>query len=160
MIKFSGDLTLDKSDRAILRELQSEGNLSTVELAKRIHLSTPATHTRLKRLENDGYIARYAAMLDYEKLGFDLLCFIHIALQLHQSDPVERIHNALRQMPQVLECHHITGEYDLILKVAVKNRLELEHFLMRELTPLGGMARIHTSLVLNQVKATNALPLD
>lgn len=160
MIKFSGDLTLDKIDRGILKELQNEGNVSTVELAKRIHLSTPATHTRLKRLENEGFIQRYAAMLDYEKLGFDLLCFVHIALQLHQSDPVERIHNALRQMPQVLECHHITGEYDLILKVAVKNRQDLEHFLMRELTPLGGMARIHTSLVLNQVKTSNVLPLD
>lgn len=160
MIKFSSNLTLDPLDRAILRELQNEGNISTVELAKRIQLSTPATHTRLKRLEKNGVIRRYAAILDYEKLGFDLLCFVHIALQLHQSDPVERIHNALRQMPQVLECHHITGEYDLILKVAVKNRQDLEHFLMRELTPLGGMARIHTSVVLNQVKTGNALPIE
>lgn len=160
MIKFSGDVALDELDKAILGELQKQGNLSTVELGKRIRLSTPAAHTRLKRLENRGYIQRYAAVLDYEKLGFDLLCFVHIALQLHQSDPVERIHNAIRQMPQVLECHHITGEYDLILKVAVKNRQDLEHFLMRQLTPLGGMSRIHTSLVLNQVKTTNALPLE
>jgi DNA-binding Lrp family transcriptional regulator len=160
MIKSLRNPVLDDADRSILQELQREGNISTVELARRIHLSTPATHTRLKRLENDGYIQRYAAILDHDKLGYDLLCFVHIALQLHQSDPVERIHTALRQMPQVLECHHITGEYDLILKVAVKNRQDLEHFLMRELTPLGGMSRIHTSLVLNQVKTNNELPIS
>ena len=159
MIKFSGNSLLDKSDKAILNELQTEGNISTVELAKRINLSTPATHTRLKRLESEGYIQRYAAVLNYEKLGFDLLCFIHIALQVHQTEQVEKIHKAIRKLDRVLECHHVTGEYDLILKVAVKNRQDLEHFLMRELTPLGGMSKIHTSLVLNQVKNANVLPL-
>lgn len=150
----------DRLDRAILRELQAQGNLSTVELARRVHLSTSAAHTRLKRLEQSGMIQRYAAVLDHEQLGYDLLCFVHIALQLHSTEGVDKIHAALREMPKVLECHHITGEYDLILKVAVRNRRDLEHFLMRELTPLGGMARIHTSLVLNQVKTSNALPLD
>lgn len=160
MIKFSAEELLDEADRAILRELQKVGDLTLVELARRIHLSAPATHARLKRLRERGYIERYTAILNQAKLGYDLLCFVHIALQHHTKLQVEKIHAALRAMPQVLECYHITGEYDLIIKVALRNRQDLEHFLMRDLTPLGGMARIHTSVVLNQVKTTNALPLE
>ncbi|HKZ68818.1 MAG TPA: Lrp/AsnC family transcriptional regulator [Anaerolineales bacterium] len=160
MIKISQNKTLDESDRAILRALQTKGNLSTVELARRISLSTPATHTRLKRLQDQGYIHHYAAIVDREKAGYDLMCFVHISLQVHQPEQVEKIRDAIRQMPEVLECHHVTGEYDYILKVALRNRKDLERFLMDRLTPVPGMARIHTSLVLNEVKATTALPLD
>jgi DNA-binding Lrp family transcriptional regulator len=160
MIKVSQNQPLDNSDRAILRILQTEGNLSTVELARRINLSTPATHTRLKRLQDQGYIHHYAAIVDREKAGYDLMCFVHISLQVHQPEQVEKIREAIRLMPEVLECHHVTGEYDYILKVALRNRKDLERFLMDRLTPVPGMARIHTSLVLNEVKATTALPLE
>lgn len=160
MIKNSNADGLNRIDQAILSELQTQGNISTVELAKRISLSTPATHARLKRLNERGYIDRYAAILNREKAGFDLLCFVHISLQVHQPEQVEKIRRAIRAMPEVLECHHITGEYDYILKVALRNRKDLERFLMDRLTPIPGMARIHTSLVLNEVKATTALPLE
>ena len=80
MIKNSQQIVLDNLDKAILSTLQIEGNLSTVELAKRINLSTPATHVRLKRLVDQGYIHHYAAILNREKAGFDLLCMIHISL--------------------------------------------------------------------------------
>ena len=160
MIKNSRMDGLDRIDQAILCELQTEGNISTVALAKRISLSTPATHARLKRLNGRGYIDHYAAILNREKAGFDLLCFVHISLQVHQPEQVEKIRRAIRAMPEVLECHHITGEYDYILKVALRNRKDLERFLMDRLTPIPGLARIHTSLVLNEVKATTALPME
>ena len=146
-------------DAAILRELQSDGRLSNVELARRVHLSPPATHARVKRLENEGYIRQYGATLDREKAGFDLLCFIQITIQLHQPQQVEKFRTLVRQMPEVLECHHITGEYDYLLKVALRNRKDLERFVVKQLTPMPGVARIHTSLVLSEIKATTALPL-
>jgi DNA-binding Lrp family transcriptional regulator len=147
-------------DKRLLRALQLDGRLSNVELARSVHLSPPATHARLRRLEKEGYIRQYAAVMNREKTGYDLLCFIHVSLQMHQLEQVEKFREATRQMPEVLECHHITGEYDYLLKVALRNRKDLERFLVDRLTPIPGVGRIHTSLVLTEVKATMALPLE
>jgi DNA-binding Lrp family transcriptional regulator len=134
--------------------------LSNVQLARKISLSPPAAHSRLRRLEKDGYIRQYTAVVDREKAGYDLLCFIHISLQMHQVAQVEKFREATRRMPEVLECHHITGEYDYLLKVVLKNRKDLERFVVDKITPIPGVARIHTSLVFTEVKSTMALPLD
>jgi DNA-binding Lrp family transcriptional regulator len=153
-------MSLDDIDKAALRALQTDGRLTNIELAKRIHLSPPAAHARLKRLQKDGYIRGYTAIIDREKAGYDLLCFVHFSLQMHQVEQVEKFHKLVRQMPEVLECHHITGEYDYLLKVALRNRKDLERFAIDRLTPIPGVARIHTSLALNEIKSTTALPLD
>jgi DNA-binding Lrp family transcriptional regulator len=150
---------LDETDRAILEILQNQGRISNAELARQVELSPPATHARLRRLEESGYIRRYAALLDFEKVGYDMLCFVMVSLQLHQSQQVEGFKQAIQGMPEVLECHHVTGEYDYLLKVAIRNRKDLERFAIERLTPIPGVARIQTSLVLSEVKATTALPL-
>lgn len=160
MIKNSQQAMLDEVDKALLRALQNDGRLSNVELARRINLSPPATHARLRRLEKDGYLRQYTAIVDREKAGYDLLCFIHISLQMHQVEQVEKFRKMVRQMPEVLECHHITGEYDYLLKVVLRNRKDLERFVVDRLTPVPGVARIHTSLVFTEVKAITALPLE
>jgi Lrp/AsnC family transcriptional regulator, leucine-responsive regulatory protein len=152
-------MALDELDRSILGILQAEGRVSIADLARRIDLSAPATHARLRQLEEDGYIHRYAALLDRERVGYDMLCFIQISLQLHQPEQVEGVRAAIRDLPEVLECHHITGEYDYLLKVVIRNRKDLERFVIERLTPIRGIARIHTSLVLTEVKSTTALPL-
>ncbi|MFO7664564.1 MAG: Lrp/AsnC family transcriptional regulator [Chloroflexota bacterium] len=151
---------LDDTDKKALRVLQADGRLSNVELARRIDLSPPATHARLRRLEQEGFISGYTALLDREKAGFDLLCIIQISLQMHQLEQVEAFRELVRQMPEVLECHHITGEYDYLLKVVLRNRKDLERFVVDRLTPVPGVARIHTSLVLTEVKSTTALPIE
>ncbi|MFN8404372.1 MAG: Lrp/AsnC family transcriptional regulator [Anaerolineales bacterium] len=160
MIKNSKNMALDSVDKSLLRALQLDGRLSNVQLAKKISLSPPATHSRLRRLEKDGYVRQYAAVIDREMAGYDLLCFIHISLQMHKVEQVEKFREATRRMPEVLECHHITGEYDYLLKVVLKNRKDLERFVVDKITPIPGVARIHTSLVLTEVKATMALPLE
>jgi Lrp/AsnC family leucine-responsive transcriptional regulator len=160
MIKNSQSIMLDKVDKSMLRALQADGRLSNVELARKISLSPPAAHSRLRRLEKDGYIRQYTAVVDREKAGYDLLCFIHISLQMHQVTQVEKFREATRKMPEVLECHHITGEYDYLLKVVLRNRKDLERFVVDKLTPIPGVARIHTSLVFTEVKSTMALPLE
>ncbi|GAB4421357.1 MAG: Lrp/AsnC family transcriptional regulator [Anaerolineae bacterium] len=159
MIQYSSNNTLDDLDKAILQLLQTAGRISNVELANQINLSPPAIHARLKRLEQRGYIRQYVALLDREKFGYDMLCFIEVSLQLHQSEQVENFRQLMQQMPEVLECHHVTGEYDYLLKIVVRNRAELERFVVKRLTPIPGIARIHTSLVLSEVKLTTALPL-
>jgi DNA-binding Lrp family transcriptional regulator len=160
MIKNTHETALDTIDKAILRALQADARVSNLELARQVHLSPPATLTRRKRLEEAGYVDRYVAIVNREKAGYDLLCFIHISLQVHQLAQVEKFRAAVRKMPEVLECHHITGEYDYLLKVAVRDRKDLERFVVGHLTPLPGVARIHTSLVFTEVKATTALSLE
>jgi DNA-binding Lrp family transcriptional regulator len=160
MIKSSKTFTLDTLDKSVLRALQLDGRLSNVELAQKVSLSPPAALNRLRRLEKDGYIRRYTAVVDREKAGYDLLCFVHISLQMHQLEQVEKFRKLMRQMPEVLECHHITGEYDYLLKVALRNSKDMERFVVDRLTPIHGVSRIHTSLVLTEVKSTTALPLE
>lgn len=152
-------MTLNDIDKTILSHLQADSSISIVELARKIKLSQPATHARIKRLEEAGLIRGYVALVDREKAGFDLLCFIHITMQLNQHKQIQKYTDAIRAMPEVLECHHITGEYDYLLKAVVRNRHELERFVNGKLTSLPGIARIHTSLVFTEVKSTTALPL-
>lgn len=160
MIKDSKNNVLDSTDKSLLRVLQTDGRLSNVLLARKISLSPPATHARLKQLEKDGYIRQYTAVVDREKAGYDLLCFIHIAMQMHQFEQVDKFRKLIQKMPEVLECHHITGEYDYLLKVVLRNRKDLERFVVDRLTPIPGVSRIHTSLVFTEVKSTTALPLE
>ena len=160
MIRYSQGNIMDGLDEAILKILQIDGRISNVDLANRVNLSPPAVHARLKRLEERGYIRQYVALLDREFIGFDMLCFINVSLQLHQLEHVENFKRMILEMPQVLECHHLTGEFDYLLKVVVSSRKDLEQFVVNQLTPIPGLARIHTSLVLTEIKSTTALPLD
>ncbi len=100
------------------------------------------------------------AILDREQAGFDLLCFVSIGMQVHQYQHIERFRTLIREMPEVLECHHLTGEYDYLLKVVLRNRRELERFVVEKSSPIPGIARIHSSLVLAEVMATTALPME
>ncbi|MFC7391948.1 Lrp/AsnC family transcriptional regulator [Scopulibacillus cellulosilyticus] len=148
---------LDDVDIQILDAMQKEGHLSNVELARRLNLSPPATHARVKRLENDGFIDRRVAILNQEKLGFDLLCFIFMSTNIHKAEKLEVLEKELMAMPEVLECHCLTGEYDYLLKVANKDRKGLESFI-RKLNRLG-ITRIQTSLALREIKYSTVLPI-
>lgn len=153
-------LDIDDTDKAILTELQNDSSISNVELARRISLSPPAVHARIKRLEELGYVRQYAAILDREKVGYDMLCLISVTLQMHHIQNINLFRDAVTQMPEVLECYFITGEFDYQLKVAVRSRKELERFLMEKLTPIPGIARIATSIVLTEIKYTTGLALS
>ncbi len=151
--------TLDDIDRALLEYLQADARLSHTELARRLALSPSGLQKRVRKLENAGVIAGYAALVARESVGYDLLCFVQVTLQRHELDAVQVFKQRVRAMPEVLECHHLTGEYDYLLKVVVRNRKHLEQFLMESLTPVPGMDKIRTSVVLREIKSTTILPL-
>jgi len=150
---------LDELDSTILEILQSEARISNTELARRVNLSPPATLARVRRLEEAGYIERYVALVDRRRIGYDMFCFVRVSLQLHDIEQVTGFREAVQQMPEILECHHVTGDYDYILKVVARNTKDLEHFLINQLTPIPGVARIYTSLVLNEVKSSTVIPI-
>ncbi|MCA9970363.1 MAG: Lrp/AsnC family transcriptional regulator [Anaerolineales bacterium] len=152
-------IELDDIDRTILTQLQQDARITHTELARQVALSPPALQKRIRKLEEAGVIARYATILDPERVGFDMLCFVQVTLQRHEPQAVDCFKAAVQRMPEVLACHHITGEYDYLLKVVVRNRKHLERFILETLTPVPGMDRIRTSLVLSQIKETTAVPL-
>lgn len=153
------DIGFDELDRAILNELQSNCRISNAELARKIHLSQPAVHNRIKRLEKQGVIQTYSAILDRDVVGFDLLCFIHITMDAHTPETMEPFEQAIAALPQVLEFHRLTGDYDALLKAVLRDRRDLERFIKDDLTPIEGVRRIKTSVVLDEIKSTTALPL-
>lgn len=160
VIQSSGQVGLDETDKTILRLLQADGRVSNAEIARRIGLSAPATHARVRRLEDAGVVRQYSTLLDREAMGFDMVCFISVSLQLHQYEAIERFKELVQDMPEALECHHITGEFDYLMKAVFRNRAELQEFVVNKLTPIPGMARINTSLVLIEIKATQQLPIE
>jgi len=150
---------LDRIDSEVLRLLQVDARLTHAELARRVRLSPPGLQKRLRKLEEAGYIGAYVALVRREAVGLDLLCFVHVTLTHHQPDAVAGFRETIRALPEVLECHHLTGEFDYLLKVVVENRKQLEAFLVERLTPVPGIDRIRTSIVLSEIKTTTALPL-
>ncbi|MGG2111872.1 Lrp/AsnC family transcriptional regulator [Lysinibacillus pakistanensis] len=148
---------LDALDIQILDILQKESQISNAKLARRVNLSPPATHTRIKRLESEGFINRQVAILNQEKLGFDLLCYVFISTNIHQAEQLDILENALEAMPEILECHCLTGEYDYLLKVVIRDRRELDSFI-RKLNKLG-ISRIQTNLSLREIKHSTVLPI-
>lgn len=150
---------LDDIDRTLLRALQEDARQTNADLARRVDLSATGLQKRLRRLEEAGIIMGYVAQVDREAVGYDMLCFVQVTLQRHDPDAVENFRREVQGMREVLECHHLTGEFDYLLKVIVRNRKHLEQFILHTLTPVRGMDKIRTSLVLSEIKALSAIPL-
>jgi Lrp/AsnC family leucine-responsive transcriptional regulator len=153
------DVALDEIDRALLGALQDDGRETSASLARRVKLSAPGVQKRLHNLEERGVIRRYTAILDRHAVGVDLLCFIHVMLTHHRPDQIKRFPARIAALPEVLECHYLTGEQDYLLKVVAANHDELERFLFEKLMKIGGVDRIRTSIVLKEVKMSTSLPL-
>ncbi len=157
MKKSLQDLGFDNLDRAILDELQLNGRVSVADLARKIHLSQPAVHNRIKRLERSGVIKGYVALIDREQAGYDVLCFVELSIQQEHNNSIRE---AIATMPEVLECYRMTGKSDMLLKVVVENHRQLNDFIENRLCKLAGIDRVETTVVLNEVKATTQLSLD
>lgn len=149
----------DNLDQAILEALQADGRVSVADLARQIHLSQPAVHNRIKRLEREGIIKRYVALVDEEQIGYDLMAFLQITLVNHASDAVEGLLHDICKRGRVLECHQVTGAADLLLKVVAENRRVLAT-LVAELADNDNVQRVETSIVLGSSKDTTHLPLE
>ncbi len=152
-------VSLDELDRTLLCLLQENARLSNAELARRVDLSATGLQKRLRRLEELGVVERYVALLNREALGFDMLCYVQVTLQRHEPDAVDNFRREVQTMPEVLECHHLTGEFDYLLKIVVRNRNHLEQFILNTLTPVRGMDKIRTSLVLSELKSAADIPV-
>ncbi len=151
---------LDKFEKLILRALQRNGRASTQELSDAVGLSQSPCWRRVKRLEEDGYITRYSAILDGKKLGLHALAHVQVSLLDHTEPSVALFQAFVDENEQVLECASITGDFDFILKVAASDPEALEQFIMHKLLRLGIVRTTTTLFILRQMKVSGALPVD
>jgi len=151
---------LDAYEKQILKELQRDGRASTQALSDAVGLSPSPCWRRVKRLEDDGYITRYAAIVDGKKLGLRALAHIQVSLINHEAASIEAFQTFVDSHDQVLECASITGDFDYILKVAAVDPEGLEQFIMHNLHRLGVVRTTATTFILRQMKVSGALPVD
>jgi Lrp/AsnC family leucine-responsive transcriptional regulator len=153
------DVPLDSIDRAILIELQTEGRLSNLELAQRVHLSPSACLRRVKALEESGVIAQYVALINPRAVGKHGVSFTIINLESMNTPQLEAFERAVRDQPEVLDCFYVAGSNDYLIRFTYRDAEDLERFHSDVLMRLPGVARTNSLLVLRTVKKTTALPL-
>lgn len=152
-------MKLDTIDLRILAELQRDGALSNVELARRVHLSPSPCLARVKALEAGGVIDRYVAIANAKALGLGLNVFISISLKTQSKEALASFEHSIALHDEVMECYLMTGDSDYLIRVAVADMAALEKFIVEQLTPIPGIEKIRSSFALKQVRYKTALPL-
>ena len=150
--------TLDETDIQILLLLQKEGRITNADLAKSVGLSPPSVLQRVRILEKAGLIRGYHAILDAEKLGLKITAMVMITLSLHQEQPIERFRRSVQDIPEILECYHVSGDCDFLLKVVVRDMKAYELFVREKLSKIKGIQQIRTSFVFGVNKHTTIIP--
>lgn len=149
---------MDKLDRKTLQFLMVHGRGTWAELGKVLNLTAPAAAERARRLEADGTIRGYAALTSPERLGFPLTAFVSVTLGNHRKRP--EFLRLVEKQQQIVECHHVAGEDDYLLKVRCRGTSDLDHFLSKTLKDELGVARTRTTIVLRTAKETVRIPVD
>ena len=145
-------MDLDFKDKHLLEEIQENSRITNTELAKRIGLSPSSTLERVKKLEVIGIIEKYITLLNPRKAGYSCFTFVEIKLARHGETPVEDFISSIALIPEVLECHHITGEADFLLRVATKDIPAYEELILHQLSALANVQSMKTSVVLSTFK--------
>ncbi len=150
---------LDATDRRILAALQNDGRMTNADLAERVNLSPSACHRRVQRLEDEGVIAGYVALLDPRRMGLQTTVFVEITLESQAEDLLDAFEQQVARVPEVLECHLTAGTADYLLKVAVGDTEDFARLHRRFLSRLPGVAKMQSSFSLKTVVKTTALPV-
>lgn len=149
---------LDEIDLSILRALQADARISNVELAQRCNLSPSSTLERVRRLERSGVIEGYTARVNPQALGHNVVVFIGVTMREHDQKSLQRFEKAVATLPEVLECHHVAGDHDFLLKALAQDVAALRSMLVDRLSSLPGVGRIHTTIILATSKHTLDVP--
>jgi DNA-binding Lrp family transcriptional regulator len=152
-------MPLDRYDKQILEALQRDGRISNVQLAALVNLSESACLRRVRALEDSGMIDRYAALVSQSKAGLSGNVFVHIGLQREEQSELAAFEEAVRNIPEVMECYLMTGEFDYLLRIVVADMADFERLHKGALTRLPGVARVNSSVAIRTVQKRTELPL-
>lgn len=152
-------LDLDRIDRALLTRLQADARVSNLELAEAVGLSPAQCHRRHRRLEELGLIGGYHTRLVAQRLGLNVVAFIHVGMEKGHIRDLPRFQDLVANLPEVLECYSVTGDFDYVVKVIAPDLKALSDFLMETLMRLPGVSSVRSSVCLDEIKCTSTLPL-
>ena len=150
---------IDPTDRRILSHLQEHGRASNLELAEAARLSPAQCNRRHRRLEEQGFVRRYEARLDALRLGLGVTAYVHVTMERGHMREIAKFRSFVQSLPQVQECHAVTGDFDYVLKVVAQDLKSLSDFLLATLMQLPGVNGVRSSVCLDEIKCTSALPL-
>ena len=152
-------MNLDRYDRLIIEALQTDGRISNVQLAAAVNLSESACLRRVRVLEDSGLIERYTALLDQREAGLPGNVFVQIGLHREEDSELAAFEEAVKSIPEVMECYLMTGEFDYLLRVVVTDMADFERLHRSALTRLPGVARVNSSVAIRTVEKKTRLPL-
>ena len=152
--------TLDEIDKKLLAELQAQGRITNVDLARRVGLTAPPCLRRVRSLEEDGVIRGYHAELDASRLGFAITVFAMVSLKSQAEEDLKGFEEHIKTLPEVRECHMLNGEIDFILKIVSRDLQSFQEFLTSKLTPAPNVASVKTSLTIRTAKYEPGVPLE
>ncbi|MXP64957.1 winged helix-turn-helix transcriptional regulator [Roseomonas sp. M0104] len=150
---------MDDTDKRLLRLLQKDGRMTNVELSRQAHLSPPATHERVRRLQKEGVIEGYTVRLNPARLDRALLIFVEVTLDRTSTRVFEDFAAAVRRTPEIMECHMVAGGFDYLIKVRVRDMAAYRAFLGATLVALPGIRQTHTYTVMEEVKSTTEITI-
>ena len=150
-------MIFDTTDKKLLEYLQKDSKQTNKELSNKLDLSVTAVYERIKKLEKEGFINKYVALVNKEKTENGFVVFCHIKLIQHSQDYVMKFEKEVTNLNEVLECYHISGDYDYLLKVLVKDMAAFREFMVKKLTTINHIGSTHSMFVINEVKHTTAL---
>jgi Lrp/AsnC family leucine-responsive transcriptional regulator len=149
-------MTFDNIDRNLLKLLQTDSKKTTKELSSKLNLSVTAVYERIKKLEKEGTISNYVALLNRNKIEKGFVVFCHLKLMQHTKEFISQFEKEVVQLNEVLECFHVSGDYDYILKICVKDMEEYREFMVTKLTTLQHIGSTHSTFMIGEVKNTTA----
>jgi len=152
-------MALDDIDLRILRLLQNKSDLTTKELAAKVNLSTTPVFERIKKLEKEGYIKKYVALLDAEKLDRGLIVFCNIKLKSHTREIGNQFVKDVLSFEEITECYNISGDYDFLLKIMIKDMKQYQEFVLNSLGSIANIGSAHSTFVMGEIKNSSALPI-
>ncbi|WP_044873117.1 Lrp/AsnC family transcriptional regulator [Pseudomonas sp. LFM046] len=153
-------VTLDSYDKRILELLQEDASLPTAEIAERVGLSQSPCWRRIQRLKDEGVIRRQVTLLDRRKVGLNAQIFAQVKLNAHGRSNLTEFAEAMRQFPEVLECHVLMGAVDFMLRIVTRDIEAYERFFFEKLSLVPGIQEVNSIVALSEIKSTTCLPVE
>lgn len=150
-------MIFDKTDKKLLELLQNDSKQTNKELSHKLGLSVTAVYERIKKLEKEGFIEGYTAVINKQKINRNFVAFCHVKLVQHSQEFVFSFEREVNNLDEVLECYHLSGDYDYLLKVIVKDMVAFREFMVKKLTKINHIGSTHSMFVINEVKQTNVI---
>ena len=152
-------MNLDSIDKKLLKLLQEDSKRTTKELSLKLDLSVTAVYERIKKLEREGIIEKYVVLINRNKIKKGFVVFCHLKLMQHTKEFISQFEKEVVKLTEVLECFHVSGDYDYILKICVENMEEYREFMVTKLTTLQHIGSTHSTFMIGEVKNTTAFTL-